>query len=251
MTGDIFCLDFSWEGPAPKPGQFFMIKPKRSAVFLARPVSVALFNRESDTLRFFLSLRGRGTAELAAMQPGEEAELTGPLGNCWEDFLPKPAKPAKIALVSGGVGIGPLFAFVDLLLLNYQHITTHFYAGFKKGFKSAQNRDFFLAVPYMASDQLILTAEDGRLAEKGLVTDAVNPAEYQAVYACGPEPMLKTLAASCALAGIPCYISLERRMACGLGACLGCTVETRRGNKRCCADGPIFPAAEVFFDGQR
>jgi NAD(P)H-flavin reductase len=81
---------------------------------------------------------------------------------------------------------------------------------------------------------------------RGRIPDFVNPADHSAVYACGPEPMLRTLAARCGAAAVPCYVSMERRMACGAGACLGCTVETRGGNRRCCADGPIFPTEEIY-----
>jgi NAD(P)H-flavin reductase len=93
---------------------------------------------------------------------------------------------------------------------------------------------------------LVVATEDGSVGQKGLIPDLLDPAQYGAVYTCGPEPMLRVVAASCAAAGTPCFVSLERHMACGVGACLGCTVKTASGNRRCCADGPVFRAGEVF-----
>ena len=96
--------------------------------------------------------------------------------------------------------------------------------------------------------RLIIATEDGSEGYKGFITDFLELKRYAAVCACGPLPMLKTVGAMCGKAGLPCFVSMERRMACGLGACLGCTVKTINGNKRCCADGPIFPAGELHFD---
>jgi NAD(P)H-flavin reductase len=94
---------------------------------------------------------------------------------------------------------------------------------------------------------MVIATEDGTAGRKGRIPDMLDPAKYAAVYACGPEPMLRAVGVSAKQAGVPCFISLERHMACGVGACLGCTVETTRGNRRCCADGPIFNAEELGF----
>jgi NAD(P)H-flavin reductase len=94
----------------------------------------------------------------------------------------------------------------------------------------------------------VIATEDGTMGHTGRIPEFLDPSGYAAVYACGPEPMLRAVAVSAKQAGVPCFVSLERHMACGVGACLGCTVRTARGNRRCCADGPIFNAEEVFFD---
>jgi len=93
----------------------------------------------------------------------------------------------------------------------------------------------------------LVATEDGSAGLKGSVVDFLEPEKHSAVCACGPEPMMRAVAKKCADAGVPCFVSLERRMACGVGACLGCAVETAKGNRRCCADGPVFRAEEVFF----
>ena len=279
INEEIFKLDFVWPGAAPKAGQFFMVKPKRSAVFLPRPISLANWQRaaedpdfirrkarsgktpylrylmgkflESDTISFLIARRGRGTNELAAMQSGETAELIGPLGNAWSDFLPKVKKDGgkKVALVSGGIGIAPLNA----LLYEKPDYGFVMHAGFKKGFRSLDEKNLLLGASYLGSENIILATENGKDIKKepaknhGRITDFLEPEKYAAVCACGPEAMLAVTAKKCAAAGVPCYVSMERHMACGVGACLGCTVATTKGNRRCCADGPIFSSAEVLF----
>ena len=253
ITKDIFRLVFAWQPmplnieekinfPVPKAGQFYMIKPERSSVFLGRPISLAQWQPETETVAFLIAKRGKGTLELAKMQNGEFAELTGPLGNSWFDFLPSD-KDKPIALVGGGIGIAPLNA----LLLENPGYNFHLYAGFKKSMK--KNEEFALLGPAMiGAEKTLVATEDGKEGQKGFITDFLEPEKYAAVCACGPQPMLKAATEKCKAAGVPCYISMERRMACGLGACLGCTVKTANGNRRCCAEGPIFKAEEVIFD---
>jgi NAD(P)H-flavin reductase len=189
--------------------------------------------------------RGRGTAELADLRPGERADLTGPLGNAWTGFLPRPPFPGekKIALIGGGVGIAPL----EALLGELPPGAAAFYAGFRTGFASPGEREGLLG-PALTNPGLVIATEDGSEGFRGRILEFLDPAKYGAVCACGPEPMLKAVAARCQASGAPCFLSLERRMACGTGACLGCTLRTRSGNKRCCADGPIFPGEELIFD---
>jgi NAD(P)H-flavin reductase len=243
INKEIFRLVFFWPGIKPKAGQFFMIKPKQSAVFLARPISIA--NIESDTVRFLIARRGKGTQELAAMRIGDEAELIGPLGNTWTDFLDmvKNADEKPIALVGGGIGIAPLQA----LLCEKLNCRFDFYAGFRNDLNTDE-KNALLGVVYLEAENLITATENGKDGFKGLIPDFLKPEKYAAVCACGPEPMLKAITEKCKAAAVPCFVSMEKRMACGVGACLGCTVRTVNGNRRCCADGPIFKADEVIFD---
>jgi NAD(P)H-flavin reductase len=276
INNEIVRLDFEWPGSMPKAGQFFMVKPKQSSVFLGRPVSVALWeiaatNEEFirkrvrskkspyqrhlmakfmnvNTVRFLIAKRGKGTGELAALHTDEEAELIGPLGNAWTDFLPalsgSKARGLKpIALIGGGIGIAPLLALSCELPEN----SFDFYAGFKTGFRSQEEQNMLLVPALLGSQQFVIATENGKSGKKGRIPDFLNPSDYSAVCACGPEPMLRVVAEKCAAAEVPCYVSLERHMACGVGACLGCTVATTEGNRRCCTDGPIFPAEEVYF----
>jgi NAD(P)H-flavin reductase len=253
INDEIFRLEFAWAGPPPCPGQFFLIKPERTGVFLGRPISVAGWKEAPDfivvledesivssaappptlVLGFLIAKKGKGTADLAVMQPGENAELSGPLGNRWFDFggdVPE----GPIALVSGGIGVAPLAA----LALELGGRMFDFYAGFRSGSYGLEG-----IMPH----SLIIATEDGSEGLQGRIPDFFSPAGYSLVYACGPAPMLRALQVVCDDSKVPCYISMERRMACGVGACLGCTVQTLQGNRRCCADGPIFPAQEVIF----
>jgi NAD(P)H-flavin reductase len=247
INKEIFRLDVIWQASQsklviPKAGQFFMIKPKRSAVFLGRPISMAIW--QPDTILFLIAKIGRGTAELASMRTGEEVELIGPLGNAWTDFLPVETNNAKpIALIGGGLGIAPLNA---LLCEETGHVFD-LYAGFKTGFKNMEERTALLGTAISAQN-IIIASEDGKSGQKGLITDFLVPENYAAVCACGVKSMLKAVAEKCIAKGVPCFISMESRMACGVGACLGCAIKTVNGNRRCCADGPIFRAEEVIFD---
>ncbi|MDR2803091.1 MAG: dihydroorotate dehydrogenase electron transfer subunit [Treponema sp.] len=243
VTDGIVLLDFEWQGTAPCAGQFFLVKPVRSSVFLARPLS-AVFSGGNNA-GFLIALRGRGTAELAAMHPGEEAFLTGPLGNGWTGFLPQnPIKP--VALLSGGVGIVPLAA----LLTEFRSCNSVKF-DFFAGFRNCMDGERIISAVGTGLNEVIIVSEDENRTQngkQGLVTGFFEARNYAAVFACGPLPMLKSVAAICRSAGTPCFVSLEARMACGTGACLGCVIQSRDGGKRCCADGPVFNAEEVFFD---
>lgn len=244
-------LEFPWPGPAPLPGQFFLVRPRRSSVFLGRPISVYAWEppaaasptaSPAGTLRFLVAVRGRGTAELAELREGEEVELSGPLGKAWplsgtrtDETSATAAQERPVALVGGGIGVAPV-AFLAAALPPASY---DFYAGFR-------SRPYGLEG--LRSRTTVIATEDGCEGSRGRIPDFLDSAAYAAVYACGPEPMLRAVAAACAAAGTPCYLSLERRMACGVGACLGCTVRTTAGNKRCCADGPVFDSREVIFD---
>ena len=285
VSGDTVKMDFIWLGPAPKAGQFFLIKPKRTGVFLARPLSAAgwkpkvasgkyaqkerrvnidrrllsnrymspkmrlLTNRRINTdrrrnsgsiLSFIVIRRGQGSREIMDMRPGEEAVLIGPLGNSWAEMEISPdssgnKRTGPIALIAGGTGIAPLLAFTQEL----GEATYDFYAGFRTGSYGLEK---------IKPKSLIISTEDGSQGLKGRITDFFTPSGYSAVYACGPEPMLKAAGDACIAGDIPCFISMERNMACGVGACLGCTLKTTKGLKHCCSDGPIFKAEEVCFD---
>ena len=250
INNEIFRLDFILPGQvqtgfaAPKAGQFFMVKPKRSAVFLGRPISVALW--KSNIVTFLIARRGRGTMELASMRTGEEAELIGPLGNAWGDFLPEFTRDndKPIALIGGGAGLAPLLAFLG----EEPPYRLVLHAGFRTGFAGTEEKNALLGSAFPAAEKIIIATEDGTEGHKGRIPDFLETEQYAAVCACGPEPMLQAVAAKCKIATVPCLISMERRMACGAGACLGCTVRTAGGNRRCCADGPVFIADEVIFD---
>jgi NAD(P)H-flavin reductase len=245
-----------------------MIKPCRSSVFLGRPFSAALWEEAlkdeeeirrrrrrgrayikyvtSNTVTFLIARRGKGTGEILALRLGDRAELSGPLGNSWTDFLPPVTAPGDkpLALVAGGIGVAPLSALAAELAED----SFDFYLGLRTGFKTMEEKAGLLGPALLNPRKLIIASEDGKEGLRGKIPDFLENGAYRAVFACGPEPMLKAAAAKCRETLTPCYISLERRMACGAGACLGCTVTTTGGNRRCCADGPVFNAEEVIFD---
>ena len=243
INDEFFILHFIWEGQAPRAGQFFMIKHLRGSVFLPRPISVFEYNVGQRLLKFLIAKRGRGTEELSQLQSGEKVQLTGPLGNAWADFLPE---DGKAALVGGSVGIAPLAA----LMAEKPDYFFHFFAGFRNGFREKEEENAVLGHAVNAK-KLVIAAEDGRNALDGRVTDFLfDPESYDVLFACGPSAMLDTLKKKCEKKSVPCFLSLESRLACGVGACLGCTIKTVKGNRRCCADGPIFPAGDITFDGR-
>jgi dihydroorotate dehydrogenase electron transfer subunit len=229
-----------------------MIKPTRTAVFLGRPISVFAAN----PLTFAVARKGVGTEALCAMRPGEEAELVGPLGNAFVDFLSVRQTPVKetayfpkIALVGGGVGAAPLFAFARELRETNAACT--FFAGFKSSNTAVLPADTGAApiADSPSENALFIATEDGSLGEKGFVTDFFDPSCFTAVFSCGPLPMLRAVYQKCAKSGTPCFVSMEKRMACGVGACLGCRItikrDGRQSGKRCCTDGPVFDAGEL------
>jgi len=240
VCADTVSMEFLWQGARPRGGQFFLIKPRRTSVFLPRPISVSAVGE--NTVSFLIARRGSGTKELTDMRPGDEAELIGPLGNCWLgctdlDSITAEKTPKLVALIGGGIGIAPLLAFAHEL--TEKRIPFNFFAGF---------RSHAFALETIKPLSLVIASEDGSVGEKGLITEFFSPKGCDAVFACGPQPMLKTVAGSCAGDNVPCFVSMEKYMACGVGACKGCPVTTSVGNRSCCADGPIFNAEEVCFD---
>jgi dihydroorotate dehydrogenase electron transfer subunit len=242
-----------------------MLKPRNSSVFLPRPISVARWELPGR-LGFVLAHRGPGVAELAALRPGESVLLTGPLGRGWQvaagSLGPGLASGGgKVALVAGGVGFAPLYALVAELFsrdaVGSAGPVVHFYAGFQSLAGAAPALGAFLSPLKDWCEAVQFATEDGShpldpLAwpfapcRKGRVTELFEPGDYDAVCTCGPEGMMRAVAMACEAAGTACLVSLERRMACGVGACLGCTVATLEGNRCCCTEGPVFPSAVLL-----
>jgi NAD(P)H-flavin reductase len=241
VTEEYFILDFIWEHPACKAGQFFMIKPMRSNVFLPRPISIFEYNAKNKTVKFLICKKGKGTEELYFLQAGEKVQLTGPFGNCWADFLPE---NGKAALVGGSAGVAPLAA----LVAEKPNYYFHFFAGFRKGFKEKEQENAIMGSAVNAN-RFSIAAEDGGHALNGKITDFLfSPKDFDVIFGCGPLPMLSALKEKCEANNVPCFLSMESRFACGTGACMGCSITTVSGNRRVCKEGPIFPAREVFFN---
>ena len=245
INDEYFILQFVWEHQPPKAGQFFMLKPLRASTFLPRPISILEYNIEQKIVKFLIAKRGKGTQELSQLTVGEKVQLTGPIGNTWAQFLPEQASiNGKIGLVGGSAGVAPLAALVaEKPDYNY-----HFFAGFRQGFREKEEEDAILGAA-VKSKKLVITAEDGKNALIGRITDFIVDLEsFDIIFGCGPVPMMNALRKKCETKNIPCFLSMESRFACGVGACLGCTIHSINGNRRCCKDGPIFPAGELIFD---
>ncbi len=219
-----------------KPGQFVNIQKPGGRTFLRRPFGIADADTKAGTVMIIYRLVGMGTRELAEMKPGEAVSAEGPLGNGVFTL-----GPGKALLAGGGVGLAPLI-FLAKQLRNPIVLV----AG-----KSAAETfwtDFFK--PY--AEKIYVTTDDGSAGIQGFAVQALpvileeNTVNYVSV--CGPTVMMRTMAEAAERAGIFCEVSMEKRMACGIGVCLGCTFESKLSGKRykVCSDGPVFPAREVF-----
>ncbi len=213
---------------AAKPGQFFLLRAWAMHPLLGRPMSVC--DLSPGSVSFLYAVRGEGTSLLSRLRPGDRLSLLGPAGNGWDRVA------GKVALVGGGMGLAPL-----LFTAKAFGPPLDVFLGF---------RDWpFLVDAFPAYGAIQVTTERTRGfpgAALGRVTDVFRPRGYAAVYACGPRAMLEALHLLCKDARVPLFVSLEERLACGIGACLGCTVFTSQGPVRLCREGPTFPAEEVF-----
>lgn len=211
-----------------KPGQFFMLRSDtfRQDPLLSRPFSVS--DCDIETISFLYQVKGKATDIIANLKEGALLKLLGPLGNGFNVDYPN---EKSIALVSGGIGIAPLLYLAKSLKRKFD-----LYAGFR-------NEKYFINnFSNYASNIHTVSERD----DKMFVTQLLKNKKYDIIYACGPNIMLKNLykqTPKCT----DIYISMEAHMACGIGACLGCTVGSSKGEfLRVCKDGPVFEAKEIF-----
>ena len=223
----------------PAAGQFYMLHPVRSNVLLGRPISVYFSETKADgsvEISFLILLKGKGTDELCNLHIGDEINLLGPCGNRW----PCPASNEKVCIVGGGIGIAPVAGFATTLTDG----SYDFYASFKSG---------SYGLDKIKPNKLVITTDDGSVGVHGmlpaaLTAESLKEGSYSALYACGPTPMLAYLQKVCAEVGLKCWLSMEAHMACGVGVCLGCVIDTTEGKKRCCKDGPVFDGSILKFN---
>lgn len=208
-------------------GQFFMIRKDSQAMFLGRPMSI--YDIVEDGILFLYQVSGKGTAVLASCKNDDQVTINGPYGH----GFPSEVK-GIIALVGGGTGIAPLFYTVKQLRKNHKMDIIDVFLGLqeKNEFESAFNS---------YADHLKVNYGE-------FITDHIPYKRYNVIFSCGPEMMMKTIEQQAKIYHIEHYISLERRMACGVGACLVCSCQTKEGNKRVCKDGPVFRGEELFYD---
>lgn len=220
-------------------GQFAMLETKAPGASLLRPFSI--FEAEGKTLGFLIQLRGKGTVSLSHLPLGTPLKVIAPLGR----GFPLPREGGEAILVAGGVGIASLYPLALSLRKNNVRVKLLWGARDARGLAPSLLRGL-----EGAGADLRLATEDGSEGERGMVTDLITPELLKGrapLYACGPKEMLRKVAEIAARYKLPCWVSLEERMACGLGACLGCVVETKRGYQRTCKEGPVFPAEEIVW----
>ena len=221
---------------AARAGQFISVYTKDKSKLLPRPISLCGIDRERGILRIVYRVAGAGTAEFSAYRAGDSVEIMGPLGNGFT------LKDKKAILIGGGIGVPPMLELMKELSCERTAVL---------GYRDQQ---LFLKDEFEACGPVCVATEDGSAGTKGNVLDAIREqgGQGEIIYACGPTPMLRAVKAYAMEKGIECYISLEERMACGIGACLACVCQSKDvdshshvHNKRICKDGPVFAAEEV------
>ncbi|KEI01726.1 dihydroorotate dehydrogenase electron transfer subunit [Clostridium botulinum] len=214
-----------------KPGQFYMLKAWREGVILPRPISI--YDASDNKINFLYSVVGKGTELLSKLRCNDELEIMGSLGNGFDVNSMK----GKVAIVTGGIGIAPM----NYLIKQLKECEIDLYCGFR-------SEEFGVNELKRYVKSTNIATENGKEGYKGYVTDLLEPEEYDVVICCGPEIMMKKVVSMCKEKGTEVYVSMENRMACGVGACLVCTCKTHNGNKRTCKDGPVFNGKDLVFD---
>lgn len=220
---------------AAKPGQFVSLYSQNGANLLPRPISICEFDTEAGTVRLVYRVVGKGTEEFSCLKEGDKIEVMGPLGNGFT------LKEKKAILIGGGIGIPPMVE-----LAKWLNCEKNIVLGFRD--------ETFLLEDLEPSGEVYIASEDGQHGVKGNVLDAIREYEIEGdiIYACGPTPMLRAIKEYAIANNIEAQISMEEKMACGIGACLACVCKskdvdhhTHVNNKRICKDGPVFDAREV------
>ncbi|WP_461204734.1 dihydroorotate dehydrogenase electron transfer subunit [Clostridium sp. DL1XJH146] len=213
-----------------KPGQFYMLKGCGNDKLLPRPISI--YDIKEESISFLYATLGDGTKELACLHKGDSLQIMGPLGNSFDEKYGE-----KIAIVAGGIGIAP----INYLTKKLKASQIDVYAGFR-------NYTYGLEEIEKQVDNLIISTEDGSIGNKGYVTDYFQPQKYDTVLCCGPEIMMNKVIKMCIEKDVDVFVSTEKRMACGIGACLVCTCKTKEGNKRTCIEGPVFNGKDLVLN---
>ena len=228
-----------------KPGNFIEIRVTTTTVpFLRRPISIYNLEKEKGILEFIFQTKGEGTKLLADKEVGDKIDIIGPLG--FGTFKYEQYK--NIAVIGGGIGVFPLYELSKSAKKDDKNV--NIYLGFR-------NKDFVLLENEFknVSDKLVIATDDGSYGENGFAIQFLErdlkEQKPDCIYACGPLPMLRAIRGLAIKENIPCQISLEERMGCGLGVCLGCAVKTAKstaGNPEywhVCKGGPVFQAKDV------
>ncbi len=233
----VFKLKSSEELPIIKPGQFVQIKVNDSAnTYLRRPISIHDVDINNRTITLLIQDVGEGTHSLCNLKKGDSMDIIFPLGSNFS-LLNK----GKALLVGGGVGVAPLLHLGKEL--NKKGVEPYFIIG-------ARNKQLLIDISDFESvGEVNITTEDGSVGTKGFVihhkymNENINNFDF--IYTCGPDPMMRSVAKIAYKNNVECEVSLENMMACGIGACLCCVVKTNEGHKCTCTDGPVFNIKEL------
>jgi dihydroorotate dehydrogenase electron transfer subunit len=227
------------------PGQFVNIRcSKGTDPLLRRPISILRFDPAENIFEIVYEVRGKGTQYLSLLKQGEDLDVLGPLGNrfCLKEEY------ERIAVVGGGIGIFPLIHLLESLS---EKVFADVFFGFRDS-----DRILWEILPKKDNIKLYISTDDKSFGYGGFITDLfkenTSDKKYDAVYTCGPKPMMKIVAEACMAKDIECFVSLEERMACGIGACLGCACRVQTENDKIgyghvCKDGPVFNARKVVL----
>lgn len=227
---------------AAKPGQFLGVYSRDGSRLLPRPISICEIDKDDQAVRIVYRIAGKGTEEFSHMRTGMPLNVIGPLGNGYPVKSNNESMGTKAFLIGGGIGIPPLLQLAKELKCEKQIMLGY------------RNKEIFLSPQFRPYGAVYIATEDGSIGTKGTVLDAIaaNKLDADIIYACGPMPMLKAVKEYAKEKETECWISLEERMACGIGACLGCVCKstnkdehTHVKNKRICTEGPVFLAEEV------
>lgn len=225
-----------------EPGQFISMYTNDGSKLLPRPISICEINKPGGSLRVVYRVTGKntGTEQFSQMKAGDIIPVIGPLGN---GFPYEKAEGKRVFLMGGGIGVPPILELAKQMECEKKQIIV--------GYRNAET---FLKEEFEQNGEVYISTEDGSVGTKGNVMDAIreNGLNADMIYACGPTPMLRAIKEYAEANQIECYISLEERMACGIGACLACVCQTKEkdhhsnvNNKRICKDGPVFLSTEV------
>ena len=223
------------------PGQFISMYTNDGTNLLPRPISICEIDKENSALRVVYRVTGEntGTKQFSEAKAGDTIPVIGPLGN---GFPLEKAEGKKAFLMGGGIGVPPILELAKQLNCEKQIVMCY------------SDANTFLSKQFEENGKVSISTEDGSVGTKGNVMDAIreNGLTADIIYACGPTPMLRAIKNFAEENGIECYISLEERMACGIGACLACVCKTKEKdhhsnvhNKPICKDGPVFLSTEV------
>lgn len=242
IAPDIYSMWIQTEkvASAAVPGQFISMYTKDGSKLLPRPISLCEVESQRGQIRVVYRVTGAGTGteQFSRMKAGDTIDILGPLGN---GFPLDTAKGSRAILIGGGIGVPPMLELAKQLDAEKTLVM---------GYRDGQ----FLKEEFEQQGRLFIATEDGSAGTKGNVMDAIaaNGLSADIIYACGPSPMLRAIKQYAEEKKIVCYVSMEEKMACGIGACLACVCQSKEvdghshvHNKRVCKDGPVFLSTEV------